>query len=300
MKPSKSLSSAIATASSGDPPTTLAPEVRDLISSLNRRRLFREVTLSLRSGIRDLSADFSFLRVRGLRSLLESLNYFASNDASINMFRHSQSTVELQVVPVLFQNSLQLQKGDPGVKLEDIFGVEPMKVNSPASNHEISLALRVLEGCCLLHSESLVLAHKHKAVKVLLNIISTGDALVQGACLDALISLMLDSSSNQMDFENANGMKKIAELMKDEQLEENTRLKCAEFLLLLIGHVNGRRNQAPLATINDVIRHLFGEKAASLIWSASQSTSALDPEQRVNALHTQAQRVLESVDLYRF
>jgi len=75
------------------------------------------------------------------------------------------------------------------------------------------------------------------------------------------------------------------------------RLKCGEFLLLLIGHVNGR-DSTPLATIHEDTRRLLGEKSASLIWAASQFGSTLDPEQRLTALQIQARRVLESLDLY--
>ncbi|KAH0970644.1 hypothetical protein GBA52_022800 [Prunus armeniaca] len=75
------------------------------------------------------------------------------------------------------------------------------------------------------------------------------------------------------------------------------RLKCGEFLLLLIGHVNGR-DRPPLATVHEDIRRLLGEKSASLIWAASQFGSTLDPEQRLTALHIQARRVIESLDLY--
>lgn len=76
-----------------------------------------------------------------------------------------------------------------------------------------------------------------------------------------------------------------------------TRLKCGEFLLLLIGHVNGR-DKLPMATIHEDVRRFLGEKSASLIWAASQFGSTLDPEQRLTALHIQARRVLESIDLY--
>lgn len=75
------------------------------------------------------------------------------------------------------------------------------------------------------------------------------------------------------------------------------RLKCGEFLLLLIGHVNGRE-RSPMAAVHEDIRRLMGEKSASLIWAASQFGSTLDPEQRLMALHIQARRVLESLDLY--
>lgn len=50
--------------------------------------------------------------------------------------------------------------------LNHIFGVEPVKITSPPTDSEVALALRVLEGCCLLHSGSVALAYKYKAVKV--------------------------------------------------------------------------------------------------------------------------------------
>jgi hypothetical protein len=37
-------------------------------------------------------------------------------------------------------------------------------------------------------------------MQILMNILSTRGVLEQGACLDALISIMLDSSVNQMVF----------------------------------------------------------------------------------------------------
>lgn len=75
------------------------------------------------------------------------------------------------------------------------------------------------------------------------------------------------------------------------------RLKCGEFLLLLIGHVDGRE-RPPLAAIHEDIRRLLGEKSASLIWAASQFGSTVDPKERLTALQIQAGRVLESLDLY--
>ncbi|KAG0490287.1 hypothetical protein HPP92_007150 [Vanilla planifolia] len=246
-------------------PVETAAAVKELVSTLDRRRMHREVTLALRTGIRDATADFSFLRLRGLRSLLKSLRAIANSEEAIRLFRYSQTISDLQVVPILFNNSLRQLKDDPVVKLEHIFGVEPMKISSPATDSEVALALRVLEGCCLLHRGSAALAYQHKAVKA---------------------------------FEASRGIEKIAELIKDKQVDGGTRLKCGEFLLLLIGHVNGRRDHTPLANIQEDIRHLLGEKCASLIWAASQFGSTLDPEQRQTALHIHARRVLEALELY--
>lgn len=70
------------------------------------------------------------------------------------------------MVPVLFQNSLKDAEDEIVRNLDHIFGVEPLKITSPSSDSEVSLALRVLEGCCLLHPDSAVLAHQHKAIQV--------------------------------------------------------------------------------------------------------------------------------------
>ncbi|MQM08451.1 hypothetical protein Taro_041307 [Colocasia esculenta] len=164
-----------------------AEAVGEMVTSLNRRRMYREVTLALRSALRDAVAEFSFLRLRGLRNLLKSLQSVAGNDAAIPLFLQSQSIPELQV---LFQSTLRQSKDKFMLNLDHIFGVEPLKINSPATDSEVALALRVLEGCCLLHRESRDLAHQHKAIK---------------------------------DFEACRGIDKIAELMKDEQVDESIR-----------------------------------------------------------------------------
>ncbi|RZC73812.1 hypothetical protein C5167_049295 [Papaver somniferum] len=322
--------------SENDTSSSSTAVVEELVSSLNKQRMYREVTLALKTGLRDASAEFSFLRVRGL------------------------------LVPVLFQNSFRQPKDEPIPNLDHIFSVEPMRITSPSTDTEIALALRVLEGCCLLHRGSTALAHQFNAIKVLMSILSTRGVLERGACLDAFIAIMLDSSANQMDFEACRGIEKVTKLIKDKQADENIRvsdgctanktlqfrgeigvqevelelkqsktpnkillldetdyllgvvlqlvapilkdangialhsrlslLRCGEFLLLLIGHLNSRE-RPPKVRVHDEIRRLLGERSASLVWAASQFGSTLDPEQRQTALHIQARRVIESLEL---
>lgn len=78
------------------------------------------------------------------------------------------------MVPVLFQHSLkETETGEDYTEnrlgdLTHILGVElePIKLTSPSTDHEVALALRVLEGCCLLHPQSTALAHQHNAIQV--------------------------------------------------------------------------------------------------------------------------------------
>lgn len=283
--------------SSSSSSSAASAAVEELVASLKQRRVYREVRLALRSGLRDARAEFSFLRVRGLRCLLKFLRSVADSQSTIHLFCLTQSLPDLEVVPVLFQHSLRETEEDRVANLDHIFSVEPLKLTNPSTDTEVAVALRVLEGCCLIHRQSTILAHQHRAIPVLLNILSTRGVLEQGACLDALIALMLDSTVNQMDFEACNGIEEVAAIIRDKQVEENLRMKCAEFLLLLIGHVDGRDMQ-PMASVHDDIRRLLGEKSASLIWAASQFGSTLDPEERMTALHIQARRVIESLDLF--
>lgn len=283
--------------SSSSSSSAASAAVEELVASLKQRKVYREVRLALRSGLRDARAEFSFLRVRGLRCLLKFLRSVADSQSTIHLFCLTQSLPDLEVVPVLFQHSLRETEEDRVANLDHIFSVEPLKLTNPSTDTEVAVALRVLEGCCLIHRQSTILAHQHRAIPVLLNILSTRGVLEQGACLDALIALMLDSTVNQMDFEACNGIEEVAAIIRDKQVEENLRMKCAEFLLLLIGHVDGRDMQ-PMASVHDDIRRLLGEKSASLIWAASQFGSTLDPEERMTALHIQARRVIESLDLF--
>lgn len=75
---------------------TTSPAIEELVKSLDNERLYREVTLALRTGLKDARAEFSFLRLRALRTLLNFLRSVASSDSTIALFSQSQSIPELQ------------------------------------------------------------------------------------------------------------------------------------------------------------------------------------------------------------
>ena len=70
------------------------------------------------------------------------------------------------MVPVLFQNTLKHPTEKPSVNLDQIFGVEPLKTISPVTEMEMALALRVLEGCCLINRQCRDFAQNHDGIKV--------------------------------------------------------------------------------------------------------------------------------------
>lgn len=72
------------------------------------------------------------------------------------------------VVPVLFEHSLRKPTGDAVVTVAQVLGMEPAaaRIRNPATDSEVALALRVLQGCCLLCPACAAAAHRYNAVKV--------------------------------------------------------------------------------------------------------------------------------------
>ncbi|RCV44150.1 hypothetical protein SETIT_9G351100v2 [Setaria italica] len=258
-----------------------------------RRRMYRDLALSLRCGLRDAAAGFSFLRLRGLRGLLRALH---SADADLGLFRDSQAIRDLQVVPVLFEHSLRKATGDAVVTVAQVLGMEPAaaRLRNPATDSEVVLALRVLQGCCLLCPGCAAAAHRYNAVKVVLNILMTRGILEQRGCLDTLLALLVDCSENQMDFKEQFGLNKIADIVKDPNRDDHVRLKCSEFLLLYSGNCGATFK----SNIQEDLKKLFGEKCASFICSTNLFSSTLDSQVRQCELSFLAEQVLDYMQPY--
>ncbi|KAG2539858.1 hypothetical protein PVAP13_9NG500700 [Panicum virgatum] len=291
-----------------------------------RRRMYRDLALSLRCGLRDAAAGLSFLRLRGLRALLRALR---SADADLGLFRDSQAIRDLQVVPVLFEHSLRKASGgDAVVTVAQVLGMEPAaaRLRNPATDSEVVLALRVLQGCCLLCQPCAAAAHRYNAVKymeywsyswcelemnsgtsspyvgrthqVVLDILMTRGILEQRACLDTLLALLVDCSENQMDFKEQYGLNKIADIVKDSDRDDHVRLKCSEFLLLYSGNAKENCGVAFKSNIQEDLKKLFGEKCASFICSMNLFSSALDSQVRQSELSFLAKQVLDYMQPY--
>ncbi|CAN6300392.1 unnamed protein product [Urochloa humidicola] len=264
-----------------------------------RRRMYRDLALSLRCGLRDAAAGFSFLRLRGLRALLRALRSAADAD-DLGIFRDSQAIRDLQVIPVLFEHSLRRPAGDAVVTVAQVLGMEPAapRIRSPATDSEAVLALRVLQGCCLLCPGCAAAAHRYDAVKVVLNILMTRGILEQRACLDTLLALLVDCSENQMDFREQDGLNKIADIVKDPNRDDHVRLKCSEFLLLYSGNTKENCGAAFKTNIQEDLKKLFGEKCASFICSMNLFSSTLDSHVRQSELSFLTEQVLDYMQPY--
>ena len=70
------------------------------------------------------------------------------------------------VVPVLFEHILTPVRSHNTIPRVIVSYEEPLQIVSPPTDYEVVLALRVLEGCCLLHEGSRVVASQYKAIKV--------------------------------------------------------------------------------------------------------------------------------------
>ncbi|KAG0550529.1 hypothetical protein BDA96_01G346500 [Sorghum bicolor] len=168
------------------------------------------------------------------------------------------------------------------------------RLRNPATDSEVVLALRVLEGCCLLCPACAAAAHRYNAVKVVLNILMTRGILEQRACLDTLLALLVDCSENLTDFKEQDGLNKIAAIVKDANRDDNVRLKCSEFLLLYSGNAKENCGAASSeSNMQEDLERLFGEKCASFICSMNLFSSTLDSQMRQSELSFLAEHVLD-------
>ncbi|KAH7298462.1 hypothetical protein KP509_25G044700 [Ceratopteris richardii] len=281
----------------------VSPLITELVASLTDRRLYREIILAIRLGLEDARADFSFLRVKGLKALIKTLASLSTSDTLIHLFQDSQTDKTLQVIPVLFEHSLASSRNTT-VLVSDPLSLEgPQRIVSPPTDYEVALALRVLEGCCLLDKRSRVTASEYMAVKEVMELLSAGGVLEQTACLDVLPALMLDTPINQQEFLRCQGIRKISELVKLGHADEAMRLKCAELVLLLVGNTLPCSNDEaselqPLAdSVLKDVHELFGDNFSSILRTAAPVPPSLSDDQvRGEALHAQAKILLEHVD----
>ncbi|KAL2607517.1 hypothetical protein R1flu_026090 [Riccia fluitans] len=270
----------------------------DFANSLTNQRLYREVSLSLRTGLRDAKAEFSFLRVKGLRSLVKFLASAVESEKIIELFVESQTYLELQVVPVLFEHTLATPRRDS----------DDQRIISPPSVSEIGLALRILEGCCLLDASSRLFASRHSACKELLSLLMKSEQPEQTACLNALLAVLLDSPASQKDLEQIQGVQKIAELVKSTEVDDTIRLQCAEFLLLLIDQVlpkqtkpadgpqsiDARKNVLTAEGAKEDVIEILGRQAGAILDSVGSTEAATsDFDSKQTSVRTLAQRLLD-------
>lgn len=224
-------------ANAADAATGAPGPVMELVRVLSDQRVYREVVWSLKRGLHDARSEFSFIRVRGLNTLAKLLDSAASSEKAMQLFRDSQSYRELQIVPVLFDYTLAPRKR-VAKNLDVLVGAEAgFDMESSPTTVEVTLALRVLEGCCLVSSGCRATASDHSAVSELIDFFLAGRPAVQSASLDGLLAVMLDSPANQKEFERIHGLRKIAEMFRNDHMDSDIRLKIAEFIVILISQV---------------------------------------------------------------
>lgn len=68
----------------------------DVIASLDEQRQVRELALQLRLGLQDARAEFSYLRVKGLKTLTATVNACVSSPEWMRRFRDTQQDTNLQ------------------------------------------------------------------------------------------------------------------------------------------------------------------------------------------------------------
>eukprot|EP00850_Spirogloea_muscicola_P007989 SM000041S15548 [mRNA] locus=s41:797251:799328:+ [translate_table: standard] len=156
------------------------------------------------------------------------------------------------VVCVLFQNTLAppVPEREPppcSPPARRAVSAEARRAAALALEDETVAALRVLEGCCLM--EPLCREHAasfHAVQDHLERLVAAGSQpKLQGACLDALLALLLDSPTNQQELMRLKGMTTVATLSTNVHVDPATRSKCTEFIQLVVEQILPEDGEAP-------------------------------------------------------
>jgi hypothetical protein len=78
----------------------------DVIASLDEQRQVRELALQLRLGLQDARAEFSYLRVKGLKTLTATVNACVFSPEWMRRFRDTQRDTNLQSETTFLMASL--------------------------------------------------------------------------------------------------------------------------------------------------------------------------------------------------
>eukprot|EP00899_Mesostigma_viride_P003238 jgi/Mesvir1/12915/Mv05934-RA.1 len=225
----------------GENSSAVAPLVSDLV----RKRCERETAYTVRTCLRQMTSEFSHIRLRGLHDLLLTIQHGATYSPSVSISNYEG---DVKIIPVLLSMSLATPSSDAETATpRPVQSEVPPKAVSPVTEEEALAALSLLQGCCLLDPKMKATSHASKAVKALVENLPLYRPAVQRTCLDTLLSLLVDNEENQREFGVNDGIAPIAHLLSSKFEEQTTRWKCVEFLHLLLVHILRTTMGAPSA-----------------------------------------------------
>jgi hypothetical protein len=99
----------------------------------------------------------------------------------------------------------------------------------------------------------------------MLEYLDSPSATIQIAALDVLLAMMVDCETVQREFLTQNGIKKIVALMKQKGAKRETRMKCVQFLAILLKHFHETAQEIKSAVVESL-----GEKYSALLLSIVQ------------------------------
>jgi hypothetical protein len=144
------------------------------------------------------------------------------------------------------------------------------------SANELTDALDVVQGCCLLHypSKQLIGVQCHGVAQLLEYVTSPQSVHVQLSALETLLALMVDCVEVQNEFHAHKGLKTLIDLLKLKTVRSEVRHKIAAVLLFhdaLLQTNSARRNKQRVQT-------LLGEKLTSALLQSAQLTNRSQDE----------------------
>jgi hypothetical protein len=143
------------------------------------------------------------------------------------------------------------------------------------SANELTDALDVVQGCCLLHypSKQLIGVQCHGVAQLLEYVTSPQSVHVQLSALETLLALMVDCVEVQNEFHAHKGLKTLIDLLKLKTVRSEVRHKIAAVLLFMTRYFNEQREEN-----KQRVQTLLGEKLTSALLQSAQLTNRSQDE----------------------
>ena len=245
---------------------------------------------------------------KGLAYLVGLVKTVLVSDADVKRFQVVQRNASLNITRHVVLYILNASTSDPTL--------------IPVANSEKLRALELIIGVCILDKKSRTIFRELRGMESLLSILdqpiphpppSPSPAtppvtanpppyVLQMACIDALLSVMIDSRDNQDIFKKQQGYAKIKKFLVDGEQSKDLRLKALEFVYLTGAQFDEVANDGGVVDYNkpasgptnqQVVSQTLGPKVTDAIFNSKHM--ALKSQQGRYAL-VHAEETLAAID----
>lgn len=276
--------------------------LKGLADDLSREREQREMSVNLEYGISDVTSGFSHFCLRGLRTLISIVREASTEPRMVqNLQVLQRKDSSLRLVPLIMREFLvdgpRTETGRDGRQT-----IPVGNSGSTVSEEEEELALRLLQGICLIDPPSRIDAAERGAIRVLLHQLPQYSGVAaRAACLEVLLTLQMgwEGRLARHHMRMQQGCTVIADVLQRKADPLDARRRCVEFLVLQLTHLclavdaaDATGESESYSSMSAEIRGALGEE----VYAVLEAQINLKSHDRVQQLNQRALSVIEIID----